>query len=217
MNNVWIVVPVRDNSVDISGFINSLSGNFVVPETYEKQNFNNETMQVETEIVSHPHFGKTVQNFTDKIVLVNTVTGYTQYSGVVHVEDFGDTNIARWMNTGINTAVANGADKIVVLSNPCSFDISALIDGLEEVESKEVVNMGDGVMFILDGSSDFRLDEQFKIWFWADDFYRRVADVCGGARPGFMNLTELIPFNVESQEDIAVTNEDQTKYNAKWS
>jgi hypothetical protein len=217
MNNVWIVAPVRDNSIDISSFINDLTGGFIVPETYEKENFNNQTMQIEAEIVSHPHFGKTVQDFTDKIVLVNSAENYTEYDGVTHVEDFGDINIARWINTGINTAIVNGATKVVVLSNPCSFDVSALIDGLAEAENKEVVNIGDGVMFILDGSSEFRLDEQFKIWFWADDFYRRVADVCGGARPEFINLTELIPYIVESQEDIAITKEDEIKYNAKWS
>lgn len=216
MNNVWIIAPVRDNSIDISGFIHVLTGGFTVPETYEKQKFNFQNNESKTETVLHPNFGKTVQDFTNKIVLVNTVDDYTKYDNVTHVEDFGDINIARWMNAGINTAVANGADKIVVLSNPCSFDVSALIEGLEEAESKEVVNMGDGVMFILDGSSEFRLDEQFKVWFWADDFFRRVVNVCGEARPDFMNLTEIIPYNVELEEDIALTKEDEAKYNAKW-
>lgn len=217
MNNVWIVVPIKDNSIDISDFINNLSGGFVIPENYEKQTFNNETMEMETELVAHPHFGKTVPNFSGRIVLVNTAEEYTEYDGVVHLEDFGDVNIARWMNTGIEHAVQNGASHVVVLSGPSSFDPSALFDALDEAETKEVVNMADGAAFVLSGSSDFRLDDQFKIWFWADDFYRRTLAVSGYARPDFMNFSELMPFVVDTPEHQAIVEEDQTKYNAKWS
>lgn len=217
MNNVWIVAPVRDNSVDLSDFVNNLTGGFVIPENYEKQTYNFETQEMETELVPHPHFGKTSPNFSGKIVFVNTSAGYATYDGVTNIEDFGDINIARWMNTGINHAVANGASKVVVLSNPCSFDPSALFDALEEAETKEVVNINDGVMFILDSASTLRLDDQFKIWFWADDFYRTAEEVVGISRPDFLKISELIPFIVESEEHIAITKEDEAKYNAKWS
>ena len=217
MNNTWIVAPVRDNSVDLSGFVSKLTGGFTIPETYEKQTFNAETQSFDTENVPHPHFGKTLPDFSGRIVFVNTTAGYAEFDGVTNVEDFGDVNIARWMNAGINHAVANGADKVVVLSNPVNCDLSVLFDADVEADSHEVVNIADGVMFVLSGSSEFRLDEQFKIWFWADDFYRRVAEVCGGARNLYGNLEELIPFIVDTPENEAIVKEDETKYNTKWS
>ena len=40
MNNLWIVVPVISNDVDLASYVNKLSGGYTAPETYEKIIFN---------------------------------------------------------------------------------------------------------------------------------------------------------------------------------
>jgi hypothetical protein len=40
MNNVWIVVPVISNDIDLTSYVNRLSGGYTAPETYEKTVFN---------------------------------------------------------------------------------------------------------------------------------------------------------------------------------
>lgn len=216
MNNTWIVVPVISNDVDLSSFIDKLSGGYVAPETFEKQSFNIESGVVETENVPHPYAGQTGPDFTDKIVFVNMVDGYAEHSGVVHLESFGEINVPRLMNAGINHAVANGADNVVVLSNPCDFDPFTISEAVADIAGKNIVNIADGAAFVLPGDSSLRLNEDLKVWFWAEDLYRTAGNPVGFCRPEFIAFSELIPLHVTTPELEAITKEDEVKYNAKW-
>lgn len=216
MNNTWIVVPVTSNGVDLTSFVDKFSGGYVAPETYEKKTFNQETRELETENVAHPYAGQTGPDFTDKIVFVNMVDGYAEHSGVVHLESFGEINVPRLMNAGINHAVANGADNVVVLSNPCDFDPFTISEAVADIAGKNIVNIADGAAFVLPGDSSLRLNEDLKVWFWAEDLYRTAGDPVGFCRPEFIAFSELIPLHVTTPELEAITKEDEVKYNAKW-
>ena len=219
MDNVWVVVPVRNNNLDLSEFVGNLSGGFVAPETYEKVSFSmvDGEYEKEAEIVEHPYAGQTADDLSGRIVFINAEEGYVEFEGVTHLEDFAEHNIARWMNTGIDHAVENGASKVVVLSNPASFDMFALKDILDSNPDSKVINIADGAMFVVSGDSDYRLDEQFKIWFWADDFYRRLDGNWGGNTSEYLGFSELIPYHVDTEELQEVVKVDEANYNAKWS
>lgn len=216
MSNTWIVVPVRDNTVDLTTFVNKFAGGYVAPETYTKKEFNSETKTFEDTAVAHPYAGQTGPDFTDKIVFVNMEAGYTNYDKVVHVESFGEVNVPRLMNAGINHAVTNGAENVVVLSNPCDFDPFTISEAVADIAGKNIVNIADGAAFVLPGSSSLRLNEDLRVWFWAEDLYRTAGDPVGFCRPEFIAFSELMPLNVNTPELEAITKEDETKYNAKW-
>lgn len=217
MSNTWIVVPVRDNATDLTAFINKLAGGYVAPETFEKNIFNQQNSQMEVENVPHPYAGQTGPDFTDKIILVNMTEGYTQYDNAVNLESFGEINIPRLMNTGIEHAVSNNADNIVVLSNPCDFDPFTISEAVADIAGKNIVNISDGAAFVLPGNTTLRLNEDLRVWFWSEDIYRSAGNPVGFCRPEFIQFSELMPLNVDTPELDAITKEDEIKYNAKWS
>jgi hypothetical protein len=217
MDKIWIVAPVKDNSVDISEFISNLTGGFVAPEKYEKtKNFNN-IGDSEVELFDHPHANEIGPDFSGRIILINTEPGYKTFDAAIHLEDFEEHNIARWMNTGIDYAIDSGAEKVVVLSNPGSFDPFVIEDTLKNDSETMLFNFSDGAMFAVSKNLEERLDEQFKIWFWADDFYRRLATQTAYSRTDYFTLEELIPYRVDNKDLEAIVKLDQEKYEAKWS
>lgn len=216
MNNTWIVVPVTSNDVDLTSFIDKLCGGYVAPETFEKKSFSQESNTVQTENVPHPYAGQSGPDFTNKIILVNMLDGYTVYDKSINIESFGEINIPRLMNAGINHAVVNGAENVVVLSNPCDFDTFIISEGIADISGKSIINIADGAAFILPGDSPLRLNEDLKVWFWAEDLYRTAEDNIGFCRPEFIAFSELIPLHVTTPDLEAITKEDETKYNAKW-
>ena len=137
MNNTWIVVPVILNDTDLSSFVDNLSGQYVAPETYEKKVFNQETKELETENVPHPYAGQTGPDFSDRIIFVNKVDGYTEHDGVVHLEDFNDINIYRYWNTGFEYAVANGADAVILTNGVFEFDPFVIKEAYDEFSKGE--------------------------------------------------------------------------------
>lgn len=218
MNNTWIVVPVILNDTDLSSFVDKLSGEYVAPETYEKKVFNHETKELETENVPHPYAGQTGPNLSGRIIFVNKVAGYTEYDGVVHLEDFNDISIYRYWNTGFEYAVANGADSVILLNGVIDFDPFVIKDAADSfvATGKEVINLSDGAMLLVSAESTLRADEQFQIWFGDNDFYRRAEDVLGQSRSDFSQMNYIFHHNNDEAFDAIVTS-DQTKYNAKWS
>lgn len=218
MNNTWIVVPVISNDTDLSSFVNKLAGQYVAPETYEKKVFNKETKKLETKNVSHPYSGQSGPNLFGRIIFVNKVAGYTEYNGVVHLEDFNDINIYRYWNTGFEYAVANGADSVILLNGVIDFDPFVIKEATDSfiATGKEVINLSDGAMLLVSAASDLRADEQFQIWFGDNDFYRRAEDVLGYYRSDFSEMNYLFDHNNNEEFDTIVTS-DQIKYNAKWS
>lgn len=220
MNNTWIIVPVTKNDIDLTSFVNKLSGGYVAPATYEKTIFDplKSIEESEVENIDHPYAGQNGPDFTNKIIFVNMVSGYTEYDGVIHLESFGEINIPRLMNTGIDYAQSNGAEHIVVLSNPCDFDPFVIEEAISSNIDKEIINISDGVFFILSGSLSLRLNEDLQVWFWSEDIYRTApVEKIGGCRPEYMFLSELIPLIVNTVDLESITKEDEEKYSTKWS
>lgn len=218
MNNAWIVVPVISNDTDLSALVDKLSGGYVAPATYKKMSFNKETSKVEEQDVEHPYAGQTGPDFSNKIIFVNKVDGYTEYSGVVHLEDFADINIYRYWNTAFEHAKSNGADAVFLLNGAIDLDTFALKDAYDDFveQGKEVVNVADGAIVLLDANTDLRADEQFQIWFGDNDLYRRAESVLGYSRQDFINMSYLINHNHDENFNSIVTS-DETKYSSKWS
>ena len=218
MNNTWIVVPVILNDTDLSSFVDKLSGQYVAPETYEKKVFNQETKELETENVPHPYAGQTGPNLSGRIIFVNKVAGYTEYDGVVHLEDFDDINIYRYWNTGLEHAFANEADSVILTNGVFEFDPFVIKEAYDEFSKGEleVINISDGAMLLVSAASDLRADEQFQIWFGDNDFYRRAEPVLGYSRSEYLWGDYLIDSSSIESFDSIVTS-DQAKYNAKWS
>jgi hypothetical protein len=218
MNNLWIVVPVISNGVDLASYVNKLSGGYTAPETYEKTIFNSETQAFEKEDVAHPYAGQASHDFSNKIIFVNKVDGYNEYDGVVHLEDFNEINIYRYWNTGLEHAFANGADSVILTNGIFDFDPFIIKDAYDEFYNgdSEVINISDGAMLLVSESSNLRADEQFQIWFGDNDFYRRAEPVLGYYRSEYPFGDYLIHTNSTDSFDSIVAS-DEVKYNAKWS
>lgn len=216
MKNTWIVVPVTSNELDLTDFINKLSGGYTAPEKITISKINEETKQLEEVEIDHPYAGQNGPSFEGKIILVNMLEGYEIYDKSVGIESFGEPNIPRLMNAGIEYAKNNSADKIFVLSNPCDFDTFIVDEAIKKMKNTEIINLSDGVAFILDGETDIRLDENFKVWYWAEDLYKSAEGKTSYYRSNFMNLVELIPFNVDTEDRIEYTKEDELFYKNKW-
>lgn len=218
MNNTWIVVPVISNTADLTAFVEKLSGGYVAPETYEKQVFNQETKEFETVNEPHPYAGQTGPDLSNKIIFVNKVAGYTEYDGVVHLEDFADINIYRYWNTGFQHAVANGADSVVLLNGVIDLDPFIIKDAYDVLgqTGKEVVNVSDGAILMISSASSLSADEQFKIWFGDNDLYRRAESVLAHSDSSYSKLIYLVEqYAIDGFESIVAS--DEAKYNAKWS
>jgi hypothetical protein len=218
MNNLWIVVPVISNDVDLTSYVNKLSGGYTAPETYEKTIFNSETQAFEKEDVAHPYAGQVSHDFSNKIIFVNKVDGYNEYEGVVHLEDFNEINIYRYWNTGLEHAFVNGADSVILTNGIFDFDPFIIKDAYDEFSNgdSEVINISDGAMLLVSESSNLRADEQFQIWFGDNDFYRRAEPVLGYYRSEYSFGDYLIHTNSAESFDSIVAS-DEVKYNAKWS
>lgn len=218
MSNTWIAVPVISNDTDLTDFVNKLSGGYVAPETYEKMSFNRENRELEKENVPHPYAGQTGPDFSNKIIFINKVDGYTEYNGVVHLEDFSDVNIYRYWNTAIEYAKDNGADSVILLNGVIDLDPFALKEAAEAIASqnKEVINVADGAIVVVSTASDIRADEQFQIWFGDNDLYRRAENVLGYSRSEFIKMSYLFD-HVHDEAFNNIVASDEAKYNAKWS
>ena len=218
MNNTWIVVPVISNDVDLSAFVNNLSGGYVAPETYDYFTFNQQTKQLEKNTESHPYAGQTSYNFSNKIIFINKMAGYSQYDGVTNIEDFGDINIYRYWNTGLDYAVANGADSVVLVNGVIDFDPFLIKDAYDKFVStnKEIINIADGAMLLIAATSTLRADEQFQIWFGDNDLYRRSETVLDSIASSYSSFEYIVdPFAIDSFDSIVTF--DEQKYNVKWS
>jgi len=122
-----------------------------------------------------------LENFSDRIIFVNNSPGYTRFSNVHHIEDFGEINIYRWWNTGINYAYDNGAEYVAILNDDVVFDnlfISSICEFLiiNKLAIVDVLNSGNGggSAWIMDLSYNLRLDERFRWWYGDTELFDRA-------------------------------------------
>lgn len=216
MENTWIVMPVRSNELDLGPALSKLNGTYIVPETYEAFEYDEEAKTFNKVIKDHPHAGKTGADFTGRIILVHLNDGYQPVAGTVQLEDFDPINIYRVWNKGAEHAFANGADSVFLFNAVLEVEPMALAESYELMKSEgtEVVNVSDGAIVLLSSTSSIRADEQFRIWFGDNDLYDRAAEVSSIFRADwtFVETLDQIEFDDEFKAIVA---EDEAKYEAK--
>lgn len=216
MENTWIVIPVRDNSLDLNVALDKLNGTYICPEKYVGFEYNEETRDFIEVERDHPHALEVGPDFTNKIILVHLSPGYTEISGTVQLEDFEPINIYRVWNTGIKYAFDNGADSVVLFNAVLDIDPFILSDAydLMIVEGTEVVNISDGAIVMISSKSLIRADEQFRIWFGDNDLYKRAEEVSSTFRADWARVAQLDEIEFDD-EFKAIVAEDEIKYQAK--
>ena len=123
----------------------------------------------------------------DRIVIVRTDASAEVPLGTVVVDDFGEVNIQRWWNLGIEEACQRGASVVAVVND----DIVVSADGLATLEAElhrhkaTIATPGRrlklhrnriplqpvlvGSLWLLDVSHGLRPDEAYRWWFGDDD------------------------------------------------
>lgn len=119
--------------------------------------------------------------YCGQIVFVNTKPDYKKYPCVIHIEDFGPTNIYRWWNTGIDYAHKRGAKYVAVLNDDITFEPSFIETiyrylAANELAIVDVENSGNagGAAWMMDLSYGLRLDERFQWWFGDTELFDRA-------------------------------------------
>ena len=216
MENTWIVIPVRDNSLDLNQALDKLNGTYICPEKYVGFEYNQETRDFAEVEKDHPHALEVGPDFNDRIILVHLEPGYAPVSGAVQLEDFEPINIYRVWNTGIKYAFDNGADSVVLFNAVLDIDPFILSDSYDLMiaEDTEVVNISDGAIVMIASKSLIRADEQFRIWFGDNDLYRRAEGVSSTFRADWANVTQLDQIEFDDAFK-AIVAEDEIKYQAK--
>lgn len=220
MQNTWIVVPIISNDYDLTEFVNSLTISSAAPETYKKMVLNPATSLFDKVDEAHPYFGQNSESFLNRVIFINTKPGYTQYNGVVHLEDFNEINIYRYLNAGIDYAKSNGADSIILLNGALDIDPFIFHEAHKQFlnSGKKVINVCANAVILVSADYDLKFNDHFQIWFGDHEFYLK-ADELGEvayADTNFWQLKYIIPQNItESFDDIVKM--DEEKWNSRPS
>jgi hypothetical protein len=128
-----------------------------------------------------PELLKSLKDFKDRIAFINNVKGYTQYDGVHHIEDFGDINIYRWWNKGIDFAEKQGAKYVAILNDDLQFDKNFIPSIYQDLLKNKLVivdtdksDNGGGAAWIMDLSFNLRLNERFRWWYGDTELFDRA-------------------------------------------
>jgi hypothetical protein len=162
-----------------------------------------------------------LDEYAGRIIFINNSIGYTEFDGVVHIEDFGDINISRWWNTGINTAQKMGAEYVAVINDDISFDpslISDMVYAMKKGDYEVSSAMGNlGVFWIIRASSSIRADENLRWWCGDGDIFRK-AKIRGKLINIDTNKLNHLEHNLQTSESEFLKNlgnEDLKRYRAK--
>ena len=197
MNNIYIVIPVVDTSVqDFSNLVNELCGNYLAQDhVTTSKDENGEDVE---EVKENPYKSLPAPDFSGKIILVshNPASSLEGSSNVV-VE--GELNIAKLWNAGIIQAATSGADRIVILNEVSSISPYVFEEAVSE-HDEPVVNLSDGGCFIV--SPEVRANESYRWWFAdVDLFENNVTAVC---RKEFIDIVQENSLPIEGElKDIA--------------
>jgi hypothetical protein len=162
-----------------------------------------------------------LRDFHDRIVFVNNHPEYKQILGTHHVEDFGETNIYRWWNLGINYAEQHGATHVAVLNDDLQFD-EGFIPAMHEylvINQLAIVDTGNsgnggGAAWMMDLSYGLRLDERFRWWYGDTDLFDRARAMGKFGRFTYAGFTHHKPNGnlIEYPELQALVSEDAELY-----
>lgn len=145
----------------------------------------------------------------DRVVIVKTAPDVALPDGCHIVEDFGEINIHRWWNAGIDYAQAHGATHVLVINDDVLLDdttVPALLDGMEGRAAIGSPGAGgihagdsrdwrvmDGSCWLLDLSTGLRADESYRWWYGDNDLDRRARTEHGGVASVRCYFTHLRP------------------------
>lgn len=132
----------------------------------------------------------------DRIVLVATAPGADLPDGCPVVEDFGEINIHRWWNRGIDYAAERGATHVLVINDDVVLNadstVQTLLDGMGPAaiaspgaggifqQPDTAMRVMDGSCWLLDLSSGLRADETYRWWYGDNDLDLRARRDHGG-------------------------------------
>ena len=132
----------------------------------------------------------------DRTVIVATAPDAIRPEGCHVVEDFGEINIHRWWNAGLDYAQAHGATHVLIINDDVLLDettVPALLDGMEgraaigspgaggifegDLPEWRVMN---GACWLLDLATGLRADERYRWWYGDNDLDWRARTEHGG-------------------------------------
>ena len=132
----------------------------------------------------------------DRTVIVATAPDAIRPDGCHVVEDFGEINIHRWWNAGLDYAQAHGATHVLVINDDVLLDettVPALLDGMEgraAIGSPGAGGIFEGVLpewrvmngacWLLDLATGLRADERYRWWYGDNDLDWRARTEHGG-------------------------------------
>jgi len=205
MNNIKIVVPIADSSIqDFTDLVNDLSGNYIAEDRIETS-FENES-EVST-IVVNPYKDLNCPDFSGNIIFVS----HDEIDCPENAESVivsGELNIAKLWNAGISHAAENGATHVVILNEASSVNPHIFSEAVSESD-KPVINLSDGGCFIV--TPDISANEAYRWWFAdVDLFSNNDTEVF---RKDFFDLVQqnAIPIEESMQE---IVNQDIENFNS---
>ena len=132
----------------------------------------------------------------DRTVIVAPAPDAIRPEGCHVVEDFGEINIHRWWNAGLDYAQAHGATHVLIINDDVLLDettVPALLDGMEgraaigspgaggifegDLPEWRVMN---GACWLLDLATGLRADERYRWWYGDNDLDWRARTEHGG-------------------------------------
>jgi hypothetical protein len=156
-----------------------------------------------------------------KIVFVNNYVEYEKYDGVHHIEDFGDLNISRWWNVGIDYCLNNGASHVFILNDDISFSDSFIDDMMTTLINNNSAicsaTGGGGSAFVMDLKYNLRADEELKWWCGDGDIFRQAyesAGFCWHNDPTFLQLESTV-LTYSTPGLLEIANKDIQTYRKK--
>lgn len=168
----------------------------------------------------------------DRTVIVVTTPGVAAPEGCHVVEDFGEINIHRWWNAGIDYAAERGATHVLVINDDVVLNPGTTVRALlDEMSSAAIASPGaggviqgwdftsrvmDGSCWLLDLSTGLRPDEGFRWWYGDNDLDRRARRDYGGVasiRCDFMH-TRPNHLTATSPELQALADRDRERWEA---
>jgi hypothetical protein len=160
MNNIHILIPVADSSVqNFHPLVNELCGNYVA-EDHVRTTRDENREEIE-EVVENPYKNSPAPDYSNKIILVSHVP-INAPEGSENVVVDGELNVAKLWNAGLAHAAANDATHAVVLNEVSSINPHIFGEAISE-HTEPVINLSDGGCFIL--TPGIQANESYRWWF----------------------------------------------------
>ena len=159
MTKILILNTILEESADYSKLVNDLTGGYVANDlTVDEKGDELETP------IEHPHKALDAPDFSGHIRFAHFVSGYEALAGVSHVE-LESINTSKAWNSSFAYAKENDYTHLVVLNSVTNLNPHIISIAVQDNGDKDIVNISDGGAFIVNCSSDFNANEEYKIWF----------------------------------------------------